>query len=62
MRQKPSIVSIAAMVAGGKDGLPWRRARRQWRFAAHFDCYDKVARKNRSVSVFRQKLHTLATA
>jgi len=27
------------MVAGGNDGLPWRRAGRQWRFTAHFDCY-----------------------
>jgi len=27
------------MVAGGYDGLPWRRAGWQWRFAAHFDYY-----------------------
>jgi hypothetical protein len=39
MRQRPSIFSVAAMVAGGDDGLPWRQAGRQWRFAAHFDCY-----------------------
>jgi len=31
--------SVAAMVAGSNNGLPWRRAGRQWRFAAHFDCY-----------------------
>ena len=30
VRQRPSIVSVAAMVAGGNDGLPWRRAGRQW--------------------------------
>ena len=30
MRLRPSIVSVAAMVAGGDDGLPWRRAGRQW--------------------------------
>jgi hypothetical protein len=28
MQQRPSIVSVAAMVAGGDDGLPWRRAGR----------------------------------
>jgi hypothetical protein len=30
VRQRPSIVSVAAMVAGGNNGLPWRRAGRQW--------------------------------
>jgi len=55
----PSIVSVAAMVAGGNDGLPWQRTGWQWHFAAHFDCYD---RENRSVCVFRQKMHTLAAA
>ncbi len=39
MRQRPLIFSIAVMVAGGDDGLPWRQAGQQWRFAAHFDCY-----------------------
>ncbi len=43
MRQKPSIVSVAAMVADGNDGLPWRLAGRQWLIesisSAHFDCY-----------------------
>jgi hypothetical protein len=29
VRQRPSNVSVAAMVAGGGDGLPWRRAGRQ---------------------------------
>jgi hypothetical protein len=28
--QRPSIVSVAAMVAGGNDGLPGRRAGRLW--------------------------------
>ena len=43
VRQRPSIVSVAAMVAGGDDGLPWRLAGRQWLIesisSAHFDCY-----------------------
>jgi len=39
VRQWPSIFSVTAMVAGGNDGVSWRRAGRQWRFAAHFDCY-----------------------
>jgi len=26
----PSIVFVAAMVAGGDHGLPWQRAGRQW--------------------------------
>jgi hypothetical protein len=29
-RSRPSIFSVAAMVAGDNDGLPWRRAGRQW--------------------------------
>jgi len=28
--QRPSIVSIAVMVAGGNHGLPWQGAGRQW--------------------------------
>ncbi len=39
VQQRPSIFSVAAMVPGGNDGLPWQWAGRQWHFTAHFDCY-----------------------
>ena len=52
MRQRPSIVSVAGMVAGGDHGLPWRRAGRQWL------CLPVAIKKgdnNRSV-FFRKKI------
>jgi hypothetical protein len=30
MRQRPSIVSVAVVVASGDDGLQWRQVGRQW--------------------------------
>jgi hypothetical protein len=61
---RPSIVSVAAMVAGGDDGLPWRLAGRQWLIesisSAHFDCYVTRSRENRSVSVFPHKKSMVA--